>query len=248
MILSIFGENLDLLVMPNPYFQFKQFTVWHDKCAMKVGTDGVLLGAWTDVSDVHSVLDVGTGTGLVALMIAQRCRAQIVAIEIDENAVLQAKENVLHSPWSDRIEVLQEDFTNYSFSEKFDLIVSNPPYFVDSLQSPNLQRTMARHTGNLTYWDLVQRASQLLSIDGRFSLIIPTEAVDTVRNFANQNGLFLIKSTYVVTKPNALPKRTLLSFSFHPEEYDENRMLVELSRHQYSKEYIELTKDYYLKM
>lgn len=248
MILSIFGENLELLAMSNPYFQFKQFTVWHDKCAMKVGTDGVLLGAWADVANVCSVLDVGAGTGLVSLMIAQRCQAKITAVEIDENAVVQAKENVLHSPWSDKIEVLQENFINFDSAEKFDLIVSNPPYFVDSLQSPDEQRTLARHTSNLTYWELVENVSKLLSDNGRFSLIIPMEAVTSVKGFAEQNDLFLVKQTLVVTKPGVLPKRALLSFSFNQTKLEENQLLVELSRHQYSKEYIELTKEYYLKM
>lgn len=248
MILSIFGENLELLVMPNPYFQFKQFTVWHDKCAMKVGTDGVLLGAWTDVSNANSVLDIGTGTGLVSLMIAQRCQAKITAVEIDEDAVLQAKENVLHSPWADRIEVLQEDFVNFSPAGKFDLIVSNPPYFVDSLQSPDEQRTVARHTNNMTYQDLVVNVSKLLSENGRFSMIIPMEVVNSVKGFAEQSGLFLTKQTLVITKPGMLPKRALLSFSFYQTGFKENQILIELSRHQYSKEYIELTKEYYLKM
>lgn len=248
MFLSIFGENLDLLAMPNPYFQFKQFTVWHDKCAMKVGTDGVLLGAWADVSDVCSVLDIGTGTGLVALMIAQRCRAHIMAVEVDSDAVEQAKENASRSPWQDRIEVVQEDFINFHLVKKFDLIVSNPPYFVDSLQCPDEQRTIARHAGNLTYWDLVEKASKLLSENGRFSLIIPTEAVESIQGFASRNGLHLIKKTYVVTKPNALPKRALLTFGFRQAGYIEDELLIELARHQYSKEYTELTKEFYLKM
>ena len=125
--------------MSNPYFQFKQFTVWHDKCAMKVGTDGVLLGAWTSVQGAHSILDVGTGTGLVALMLAQRSlpNTNIVALEIDEAAARQAKENIVRSPWKKQIEVVQADFRKYQSPEKFDVIVSNPPYFVDSLGCPD---------------------------------------------------------------------------------------------------------------
>ena len=133
--------------MSNPYFQFKQFTVWHDKCAMKVGTDGVLLGAWTSVESAHRILDIGTGTGLVALMLVQRSLpdANIVALEIDEAAVGQARENIIRSPWKERVEVVQADFRKYRSSDKFDVIVSNPPYFVDSLECPDRQRTAARH-------------------------------------------------------------------------------------------------------
>lgn len=248
MFLFIFGENLDLLAMPNPYFQFKQFTVWHDKCAMKVGTDGVLLGAWADVFEVGSVLDIGTGTGLVALMMAQRCGAYITAVEVDASAAEQARENISRSPWQDRIEVVQEDFRNFHPVKKFDLIVSNPPYFVGSLQCPDEQRTIARHAGNLTYWDLVGKASKLLSENGRFSLIIPTEAIESIQSFASRNGLHLQRKTYVITKPDTLPKRALLTFGSRQTGNKEDELLVELARHQYSKEYIELTKEFYLKM
>ena len=136
--------------MSNPYFQFKQFTVWHDKCAMKVGTDGVLLGAWASVQNAHKILDVGTGTGLVALMLAQRSLpdADIIALEIDEAAAGQARENVTRSPWKERVEVVQTDFRDYQSSDKFDVIVSNPPYFVDSLECPDQQRNAARHNGS----------------------------------------------------------------------------------------------------
>ena len=142
--------------MSNPYFQFKQFTVWHDKCAMKVGTDGVLLGAWASVQNAHKILDVGTGTGLVALMLAQRSLpdADIIALEIDGAAAGQARENVTRSPWKERVEVVQTDFRDYQSSDKFDVIVSNPPYFVDSLECPDQQRNAARHNGSLTYEEL----------------------------------------------------------------------------------------------
>ena len=130
--------------MSQPFFQFKQFTVWHDKCAMKVGTDGVLLGAWTPVESSARILDIGTGTGLVALMLAQRCSASVIALEIDGTAAQQAAENITRSPWGSRIEVVCQDFRLYSNknnSLKYDTIVSNPPYFTDSLKCPDSQRT-----------------------------------------------------------------------------------------------------------
>ena len=124
--------------MANPYFQFKQFTVWHDRCAMKVGTDAVLLGSWIHVENAQRLLDVGCGCGLIALMAAQRCpEGKIVAIEIDPDAAQQAKENVQSSPWADRIQVIQEDFAKFTDENKFDVIFSNPPYFANSLKCPN---------------------------------------------------------------------------------------------------------------
>ena len=137
--------------MPNPYFSFKQFTVYHDRCAMKVGTDGVLLGAWTDVSGARDILDIGTGTGLIALMLAQRSEAHIVAVDIDEDAVKQAKENVEKSPWPGRIEVERHDICCFNSDIRYDVIVSNPPYFFNSLKCPDGQRNIARHTVGLNF-------------------------------------------------------------------------------------------------
>ena len=136
--------------MRNPFFSFKQFTVRHDRCAMKVGTDGVLLGAWADVRHSRSILDVGTGTGLIALMLAQRCpQAQIVGIDIDEAAVGQALENMSASPWAERLSAQCQDVRSLCQEGCYDTIVSNPPYFVDSLKCPDEQRTTARHTDTL---------------------------------------------------------------------------------------------------
>lgn len=244
----IFGEIL-FFIMPNPYFQFKQFTVWHDKCAMKVGTDGVLLGAWTNISNANSVLDIGTGTGLVALMIAQRCASEILALEIDENAVSQAIENKERSPWKERISVQHSDFKTFSCDKRFDLIVSNPPYFSDSLLSPDAKRSTARHTNGLSYYELVEGVSSLLSPKGEFSLIIPADTIDKIKEIAAVYNLYPIRQTNVLSKPDSMPKRTLVTFSFSNFICTEtNELVIELSRHQYSKEYISLTKDYYLNM
>src|SRR5574344_2567439 len=131
--------------MSNSYFRFKQFSVFQERCAMKVGTDGVLLGAWAKVDAANRILDIGTGTGLVALMLAQRSTAMITAVEIDEEAAIQAEENFCQSPWANRFEVVNSDITSYETDALFDVIVSNPPYFVDSLQCPDGQRSLARH-------------------------------------------------------------------------------------------------------
>lgn len=236
--------------MPNPYFRFKQFTVWHDRCAMKVGTDGVLLGAWTTVDHARRILDIGTGTGLIALMLAQRCPAdtRIVAIDIDEAAASQAAENVGRSPWDKQIEVLSEDFRTYRCREKFDVIVSNPPYFVDSLTCPDAQRNAARHNDSLTYKELVAGAASLLSASGTFNVVIPTDVAERVETCAITCGLSPIRKLHVMTKPSLPPKRMLIAFSFVSSGCLEDELIIELARHQYSDAYIALTRDYYLKM
>lgn len=206
--------------MSNPYFQFKQFTVWHDKCAMKVGTDGVLLGAWASVQNAHKILDVGTGTGLVALMLAQRSLpdADIIALEIDGAAAGQARENVTRSPWKERVEVVQTDFRDYQSSDKFDVIVSNPPYFVDSLECPDQQRNAARHNGSLTYEELLEGVVGLLAEDGTFTIVIPTDVADRVKMIAATKNLYAVRQLNVITKPGGIPKRTLITFTFSNQE------------------------------
>ncbi|WP_455585093.1 tRNA1(Val) (adenine(37)-N6)-methyltransferase [Bacteroides sp.] len=234
--------------MPNPYFQFKQFTVWHDKCAMKVGTDGVLLGAWPRVEHAQRILDVGTGTGLVALMLAQRSKAFIVALEIDSAAAGQATENIARSPWQDRIEVVQADFKHYTSTTQFDAIVSNPPYFEDSLKCPDHQRNTARHANELSYEELLKGVARLLSADGEFTIVIPTDVSVKIKEIAAGYSLHPYKQLNVITKPGLNPKRTLITFTFQSHKYQEEDLVIELARHEYSKEYIELTKEYYLKM
>ena len=236
--------------MSNPYFQFKQFTVWHDKCAMKVGTDGVLLGAWTSVQNAHKILDVGTGTGLVALMLAQRSLpdADIVALEIDETAAGQARDNVTRSPWKERVEVVQADFRSYQSSDKFDVVVSNPPYFVDSLECPDQQRNAARHNDSLTYEELLEGVAGLLAEDGAFTIVIPVDVADRVKMIAAVKNLYAVRQLNVITKPGSVPKRTLITFTFSNQECVVEELLTELARHQYSEEYIALTQEYYLNM
>ena len=236
--------------MSNPYFQFKQFTVWHDKCAMKVGTDGVLLGAWASVRNAHRILDVGTGTGLVALMLAQRSLpdANIVALEIDEAAAGQARENVARSSWKERIEVVQVDFKKYQSSAKFDVIVSNPPYFIDSLGCPDQQRNSARHNDSLTYEDLLAGVAGLLAEDGTFTIVIPADVADRIKMIASAKRMQAVRQLNVITKPGGIPRRTLITFSFANQKCIVEELLTEVARHQYSKEYVALTREYYLNM
>ncbi len=234
--------------MPNPYFQFKQFKINQDRCAMKVGTDGVLLGAWADVSGVQSILDIGTGTGLIALMLAQRSSAAISGIEIDEEATAQAIENVRNSPWQERINIenvsLQAFMKNTGYS--FDLIVSNPPYFNKSLKNPDDRRSVARHTDSLSRQDLIAAAVALLSGTGRLAVILPTaEGLEFILQ-AETNGLYCSKKTKVIPRPGAMEKRLLLEFSRTKRICLEDSLLIEIERHCYSEEFRRLTDAYYL--
>ena len=235
--------------MPNPFFSFKQFTVYHDRCAMKVGTDGVLLGAWTDLSQSHHILDIGTGTGLIALMMAQRSpEAQITAIDLDAEAVNQAQENIQHSPWKDRVEAVLQDVCTYSSEKKFDTIVSNPPYFIDSLKCPDNQRNTARHTDTLDAQRLLEKVAELLTPEGRFSIILPADQTDDLFRIAETQGLHPTRWTKVITRPGLPPKRSLIEFQKKVQPIQTNVLVIELERHVYSKEYIELTREYYLKL
>ena len=235
--------------MPNPYFAFKQFTIRHDRCAMKVGTDGVLLGAWTDLSHSRRILDIGTGTGLIALMLAQRCMdARITAIDLDSAAVEQAQENIQASPWKDRTEALQQDICTYHPNGTFDTIVSNPPYFIDSLKCPDGQRSTARHTDTLDADRLIGKVSELLTSDGRFSIILPAEQTEDLIRVAGEKGLHPSHQTWVITRPGLSPKRILMEFRKTPITLQPDELVIELERHVYSEEYIALTKEFYLKM
>lgn len=235
--------------MSNTSFEFKQFIVNHDKCAMKVGTDGVLLGAWAPIENVNHILDVGTGTGLIALMLAQRSHsANITAVEVDPAAAAQANENIQKSLWADRVKVVCDDFRGYQSEIKFDLIVSNPPYFMDALKCPDEQRNMARHTGGLNYDLLFQQAAHLLSERGTVSIIIPVEAESAAVNAAWNQKLYPARCLRVFTKPGKPCRRVLLAFSFQNKECIEESLCIEVERHEYTAEYIALTKDFYLKM
>lgn len=155
---------------------------------------------------------------------------------------------MVRSPWQDRIEVLQVDFKQYTSTTRFDVIVSNPPYFVDSLKCPDQQRNAARHNNELTYEDLFSGVSQLLSEDGEFTVVVPTDVSDSIKEVASNHSLYPCRQLNVITKPGLPPKRTLITFVFKKQECRTEELLIELTRHQYSKEYIELTREYYLKM
>lgn len=219
---------------------------------MKVGTDGVLLGAWTTVPDAKLIVDVGTGSGLIALMLAQRNpNAKILGIDINANACVQAKENFDASPFSDRLSVKHisfEEWVNES-DDKIDLIVTNPPFFKKSLQSPNKARTLARHNDTLPLESLLIGSKRKLSDNGLLSIILPYDQKDTALKIAENNGLSISRTTRVLPTPNSVPKRVLLEFSMRNAiQLIENQLIIEESRHVYSSDFVSLVKDFYLKM
>ena len=231
-------------------FQFKQFVVNQEHCAMKVGTDGTLLGAWANAPEGASrILDIGTGTGLIALMMAQRFPdAQIIGIDIDLDATIQAMENVAASPFADRIMINRDDATKFEDKEGFDAIVSNPPYFVDSLTCPGEQRKMARHAVTLNYQTLMHTANKLLKNDGIISIVIPTENIEDINSVSACEGLFVTRICKIKTTPNKQPKRQLVEIRKHPvDKIDYREEILEDNPGHRSEWYHDLTKDFYIK-
>ena len=234
-------------------FQFKQFSLEQDRCAMKIGTDGVLLGAWTPIeNNPFSILDIGAGTGIIALMLAQRSNAeQIDALEIDEEAYEQSVDNFENSPWSDRLFCFHAGLDEFveEPEDEYDLIVSNPPFYTDDYKSDNEQRDLARFADAMPFEDLIEAADLLLSKNGIFAVIIPYKEEQNFLALAKDYELYPLKITRVKGTPTTEIKRSLLAFSRNENvNFPIDELIIETSRHQYTSEYIELTKDYYLKM
>jgi tRNA1Val (adenine37-N6)-methyltransferase len=236
--------------MPNDFFEFKNFIVKQDRCAMRVSTDAVLLGAWVTTQKNVSILDIGTGTGVIALMLAQKSASRITAIDIDLESTEQARLNVEESPYRDRIVVKHMSFQELAEKcpEKFDLIVTNPPYFIDSLKSNSENRKIARHTDSLPFEDLLNGVKKLLSPKGKFCLILPKNEGQRFRNLAESKGLYLSKLLRVrTTMEKDSEKRHLMQFEFKQSEFSESTLVIERDTHRnYTEEYKELTRDYYL--
>jgi tRNA1Val (adenine37-N6)-methyltransferase len=234
-------------------FQFKQFAVNQDQCAMKIGTDGVLLGAWVPIDNsANTILDIGTGTGIIALMLAQRCDAQqIDALEIDENAYEQAVDNFESSPWSDRLFCFHAGLDEFveEPEDEYDLIVSNPPFYVEDYRSDNAQRDLARFQEAMPFEDLVEAAALLLSENGVFAVIIPFKEEENFLALAKEYELFPIKITRVKGTHETQIVRSLLAFRrYELAVLTADELVIEISRHEYTDDYIALTKDFYLKM
>ncbi|WP_294822294.1 methyltransferase [uncultured Flavobacterium sp.] len=234
-------------------FRFKQFTIQQDKCAMKVGTDGVLLGAWAPVGhSPSSILDIGAGTGLIALMLAQRSNAeQIDALEIDDDAYEQCVDNFENSPWGDRLFCYHAGLDEFMEEpeDEYDLIVSNPPFYTEDHTSGNDSRDRARFEASLPFEDLAEAASLLLSDTGIFAVILPYKEEARFLAIAKDNGLYPVKITRVKGTPESDTKRSLMAFSRkEAADVDADEVVIETARHIYTREYTALTQDFFLKM
>ncbi len=233
-------------------FQFKKFSVEQDKCAMKIGTDSVLLGAWCPIeNNPFSILDIGAGTGVLSLMLAQRTTAeQIDAIEIDEDAYEQCVDNFEGSPWSDRLFCFHAGLDEFMDEpeDEYDIIISNPPFYTEDYKTEDEQRDLARFADAMPFEDLVEAANLLLSENGIFVVIIPYKEEENFLALAKDFELFPFKITRVKGTPSTEIKRSLLAFSRTKKETSIDELIIETARHQYTEDYISLTKDFYLKM
>lgn len=255
LIFVIFASEIDIKSlsfgkMSRDSFTFKQFVVHQDRCAMKVGTDGTLLGAWAEMDRPNGrILDIGTGTGLIVLMMAQRYpEARLTAIDIDAEAIEQASNNVRHSPFSDRIQVCLADVNAFEVGESYDAIVCNPPFFDNALICPDNQRTQARHTLSLSYQQLMSAAWRLLNEEGLFSMIIPNDYFKQIESEAHLVGFFLTRIYGVRTIERKPIKRYLIEFRKKPyKQLVKKEVAIEDLPNVRSEWYRKLTEDFYIK-
>ncbi|MGY3916311.1 tRNA1(Val) (adenine(37)-N6)-methyltransferase [Aeromonas australiensis] len=233
----------------NSGFTFKQFHIEHDRCAMKVGTDGILLGAWAPVGQARRVLDIGTGSGLIALMLAQRTadECHIDAVELDINAASQARENAAASPWAARVTVIESAIQAYQ-AAPYDLIVSNPPYFLAGQSFSDPARALARHTGALDSHQLLAACDRLLSLNGQVALVLPTAMADEILCISANYDLHGICYTAVITREGKEANRVLLLLGRGLNRCDRGEIVIHSAGGAYTDRYIHLTSPFYLKM
>jgi len=229
-------------------FLFKQFSVVQNKCAMKVNTDGVLLGAWQTSPQSGRILDIGTGTGVIALMMAQKNpTAKIDAIDIDHNAWLQAKENFEQSPWSDRLTAIHTALQNFETENRYDLIISNPPYFIDDYKTKNAQKNIAKHSTALSYQDLISGITHLLTPSGQALLILPAFNFSLFKTMAAAQSLFVTRLTEVTGVEGKAPYLVLLQLEREERPYTTTALTIQDIQNNFTQAYKTITKDFYLK-
>jgi tRNA1Val (adenine37-N6)-methyltransferase len=234
--------------MPNPYFRFKQFTIQQDKSAMKVCTDSCILGAWTGIRlhGENRILDIGTGTGLLPLMLAQKSNAIFDCIELEKESFIQAGENILQSPWPARIRVIEGDARRYLFQEKYDFIITNPPFYESDLHSPEQKINKARHGESLTLEELISVIKRWLLPDGAFSILLPFHRSDYFEKLASMNGFFLREKLIIRQTPNHPPFRSIFLFANKKSEQPMlNELIIKDSEGKYCSNFTELLKDFY---
>lgn len=228
-------------------FTFKKFSITDDHCAQKVSTDGVLLGAWTTwPSKCQRILDIGSGSGLLSLMAAQRSEAEIIGIELDYEAYCQAKENAKYSPWNKRINFIHTDIRDYTPTSPFNCIISNPPFFKESLLPPNERRRLAHSAQSLPFSDLMKCAARMLSPNGLFHIIVPTNTEREITLESTLQQLHLVRRCEVFPTPKKDSRRLLLTFSPHFEILRRSSLILLDEYGKRSSEFAELTKDFYL--
>lgn len=230
-------------------FQFKQFRVRQQQTTMKVNTDGVLLGAWVNVSEAKTILDIGTATGVIALMLAQKnADAKIDALEIDKKASEEAQFNFQNSVFAERLRIFNSSLQTFVSDKRYDVIVSNPPYFVDNLKPENTNKIGAKHTVSLSYEELIFHAEKLLSENGKFFVVIPFFNMEILQKIARKNDLFLTEVCRVAARTNKPFYLALLQFERTVKPLRETTLTIQNSDNTFTKEYISLTRDFYLRM
>lgn len=234
----------------NKYFKFKQFTIWQEKTAMKVGIDGVLLGAWTWAENPSKILDVGTGTGLIALMMAQRfLNAKVDAVEIDATACEEAQFNINQSPWGERVQLFNASFQQFAEKEipKYDLIVSNPPFFENSVKVKTVSRELARNSENLNIDELFSGVCKVMKEKSIFAVVFPYLRLDELIEVASKNGLSLSRLLKIKPNPEKPFHRVLAEFTHQNKPFPEDELTIEsMVHHDYSEKYRNFTQDFYL--
>jgi tRNA1Val (adenine37-N6)-methyltransferase len=237
-----------IFFMQDQLFRFKQFSVAQDKCAMKVNTDGVLLGAWANIDEAENILDIGTGTGVIALMMAQKnLSAHIDAIDAEPNACEQAKGNFSGSLWAERLHCYHTSLQDFGTDKKYDIIISNPPYFVNDFKTEDHRRNIAKHSVSLSYTDLIAGISRLLTRSGRALLVLPSFNISRFESFLSIGNLFITKRTEVSAVQGKAPYLALLEVGRKQLSFTKNSIVIQHTGGSFTDEYMLLTRDFYLK-